>query len=84
MTDNNRFSQVVLSNKIDKNARPIAYEALAYEDNFGDIYGGVQKGYMEKSHFVRFGNSGFDKSYPSFEIACKATYKIAKERIANL
>ena len=83
MTDNNRFSQIVLANKVDKKSRVIAFDAVAWEDQ-GRNYGSVQKGFLVDGEFVKFGSYQYPKIYPSFEIACKATYKIAKERIANL
>ena len=79
----NSFSQIVLANKVDKKSRVIAFDAIAWESQ-GSNYGAVQKGFLVDGEFVKFGSYQHPKIYPSFEAAAKATYGIAKERIANL
>jgi hypothetical protein len=79
----NSFSQIVLANKVDKKSRVIAFDAVAWESQ-GRNYGAVQKGFLVDGEFVKFGSYQYPKIYPSFEAAAKSTYRIAKERIANL
>ena len=79
----NSFSQIVLANKVDKKLRAIAYEIVAWESH-GKNYGAVQKGFLVKGYFLKFGSYQRAKTYPTFSAAAKGTYRIAKERISNL